>query len=103
MSLVWLLVLRATRNCRWKWDAYDAYLASETWRRRARAYLQHVADLQGRHEARCEECGQAHADHVHHVSYRLVGWEPRRHLRALCWRCHSLAHGRLIHRRWGGA
>lgn len=88
MSLVWLLLLRAVHRTGLWWRTYSRYLDSATWRRRADAYMDSV----GR---RCEDCGRR-AAHVHHLSYALVGWEPRRHLRALCRRCHSLAHRRFV-------
>lgn len=89
MSVVWLLVLRATRGTPYQWRAYNAYLRSATWRRRSAACLyraQHV----------CESCGRERAAHAHHLTYALAGCEPARHLRALCRRCHSIAHGRHV-------
>lgn len=87
MSLVWLLVLRATRRTPYQWRAYNAYLRSSTWKRRSAAVLYAA-------EHRCDYCGVEYATQVHHETYRLVGWEPQRHLRAVCRTCHQRSHGR---------
>jgi len=89
MSLAWLLVLRASKGTPYQWRAYNAYLRSATWRRRSDACLARAGHL-------CEACRTAPAVHAHHRSYALIGCEPRRHLAALCRRCHSDAHRRSV-------
>jgi hypothetical protein len=62
----------------------NVYLRSPHWRtRRARAIA-----LAG---GRCERCGKPGRLEVHHLTYKRLGRERDRDLRALCHPCHRLA------------
>jgi hypothetical protein len=65
----------------------NVYLRSPHWRaRRARA----IALAAGR----CERCGKPGRLEVHHLTYKRLGRERDRDLRALCHRCHQIAEQR---------
>ena len=62
----------------------NVYLRSPHWRaRRARAIA-----LAG---GRCERCGKPGRLEVHHLTYKWLGRERDRDLRALCHDCHRIA------------
>ena len=87
MSLVWLLLLRATRHTPIQRRIYHAYLKSETWQRRSDTVLR-AADRW------CVGCGRRPATQAHHTTYARVGWERLGDLVAVCARCHRDFHGR---------
>ena len=60
------------------------YLRSPHWRARRSQAI-------GRAGGRCERCGARGRLEVHHLTYKRLGRERDRDLRALCHRCHRLA------------
>jgi 5-methylcytosine-specific restriction endonuclease McrA len=73
------------RGKSWHTPEYKAYLQSDEWAQRRRAYFRS-------HGYRCEACGIRKKLTVHHVSYEHLGNEPDEDLRALCWRDHRNCH-----------
>lgn len=63
--------------------AYDRYMHSTTWRKKADARL----DLDGHI---CQVCGSTATD-VHHLTYDRFGHEDQNDLVSLCRRCHEKA------------
>ena len=62
----------------------EVYLRSPHWRARRSQAI-------GRAGGRCERCGARGRLEVHHLTYKRLGRERDRDLRALCHRCHRLA------------
>jgi len=65
------------------------YLRSPHWRARRSQAI-------GRAGGRCERCGAGGRLEVHHLTYKRLGRERDRDLRALCHRCHRLADRRRL-------
>lgn len=63
---------------------YLLHLESDAWALKRMAVL-------GRAQGRCERCGAAPAQDVHHLTYERLGDEPLSDLQALCRRCHKKA------------
>lgn len=82
----WRMRLVAVSGTDEWWGVYGAYLKSPEWRALRGQVLERAA-------SRCEDCGEAVATQVHHLSYRRVGDEQPDDLRALCNRCHDRRHG----------
>ncbi|HAM02637.1 MAG TPA: hypothetical protein DCQ30_10515 [Acidimicrobiaceae bacterium] len=68
--------------------AYRRYLHSPHWQLRRRSALE-------RANGRCRDCGRPTVSlEVHHLTYRRLGREHRKDLRALCPACHERRHRR---------
>lgn len=67
----------------WRW--YDGYLKSAVW-------IERRAQVLKRANGKCEACGVAAAEHVHHLTYDHVGREPLFDLVAICHPCHDSVH-----------
>lgn len=78
-------LLAVARTDHW-WAVYGAYLKSPEWQALRVQVLERAA-------GRCEDCGDAVATQVHHLTYRRVGDEHVDDLRAICNRCHDHRHG----------
>jgi 5-methylcytosine-specific restriction endonuclease McrA len=70
------------------WDWYSAYLSSAAW-----SILR--ARIMERDNNACCMCGEP-ADHVHHLTYKRVGYEADEDLIAICHNCHEAEHGRPL-------
>jgi hypothetical protein len=66
-------------------ETYNRYMMSAQWKRRCAAVRQ-------RCELRCESCGGAAVEHIHHVTYQRLGTELPEDLRGVCHDCHRQAH-----------
>ncbi len=66
-------------------EAYAAYLASETWKRRRAKVLERAGGV-------CEGCLTCPPTEVHHLTYRNVFAEFAFQLVALCRACHERVH-----------
>lgn len=66
-------------------ERYETYLASPEWQVK-RAQVMH------RCKGICENCGEATARTVHHLSYKRLGNEPLVDLLACCQECHDNYH-----------
>lgn len=66
--------------------AYDDYLRSDDWRRRAAKIMKRAAGL-------CEGCLTNPPAEVHHLTYAHIGNEFAFELVALCRSCHGRVHG----------
>jgi len=70
------------RDYRQRWDVwYREYLRSDVWAKRRKAVFERSGE-------KCEACGSAHAEQIHHTTYAHVGAEPLWELRAVCCSCH---------------
>ena len=73
-------------NSRKWWELYDQYLQSSVWHLKRILVMERCGGI-------CEACGQADAEHVHHLKYPDVfGREPLWDLRAVCIPCHKIIH-----------
>jgi len=86
---------RQDHNRRW-WVAYNAYLASPTWRSKRQRVLERAS-------GKCEGCGERRATQVHHLRYPQGCWPGSKEwiaqeklfdLRAICDGCHTDVHDR---------
>ena len=69
-----------------RWWYRNVYPRSRHWRSLRRFKM----DSRGN---RCERCGsQSPANHVHHLRYDKIGFEPLSDLQVLCQHCHMDAH-----------
>jgi 5-methylcytosine-specific restriction endonuclease McrA len=64
---------------------YVTHLQSDYWRNIRRKALERDNEI-------CQECMQAKATEVHHLTYRNMGNEPLEDLVSLCSRCHRSIH-----------
>jgi len=62
---------------------------------RTTAWLARRAAVRMRARGRCEYCGLAAMEHVHHRTYAHFGAEPLTDLMAVCRHCHGLIHRRI--------
>jgi len=67
-------------------ELYSSYLRSPEWRERRRLVFRRAGGT-------CEGCGVAPAVEVHHTTYEHIYRELLWELRAVCHRCHDIAHG----------
>ena len=65
---------------------YLNYLQSAEWR-----YL--AARVRARDNNMCQDCGNNHQLHVHHLTYERIYHEPLTDLITLCDTCHRVRHG----------
>lgn len=81
-------IQRATERAEWL-EQHNEYLQTPEWAAKREAVLRRSGGI-------CEGCRQAHAVHVHHISYdhwrEELSWE----LAAVCLDCHERAHGKAI-------
>ncbi len=64
---------------------YRSYIKSKRWHRKREEKLKSVG-------WKCENCGERHDLHVHHLSYRHLGDEKLDELQVLCEGCHCNEH-----------
>lgn len=64
---------------------YLAYINSPEWKAKRKKVLE-------RAKHKCETCSAVGHLHVHHTTYRHLGFEPLRDLKALCPDCHAIEH-----------
>ena len=90
MSLVWLLLLKASKGTplqRWIYRRYDD---SATWASNPAARA-----ARKRARGRCESCGRRSRPlHCHHLTYIRVGQERPEDFLVVCPPCHRDFHGR---------
>lgn len=76
---------RGEKSREW-WSMYQRYLRSAVWSVKRDLVLERCHGV-------CESCGQADAQHVHHLKYpETFGLEPLWDLRAVCVPCHKIIH-----------
>ena len=63
---------------------YEKYLSSDDWKE--------IRAKQLRSQKVCQACGTAKNLHVHHMTYRRLGFEKLKNLRTLCHSCHFRLH-----------
>lgn len=67
-------------------EMYNRYLQSAVWSAKRELVMRRSGGV-------CESCGQASAEHVHHLHYpETFGLEPLWDLRAVCVPCHRIIH-----------
>ncbi|GAB2999623.1 hypothetical protein GCM10010960_01830 [Arenimonas maotaiensis] len=67
---------------------YEAYLESETWRKRRMVILERATK-------KCECCEHYPATEIHHKTYARIGQELDSDLMAVCKLCHDQIHGKF--------
>lgn len=74
-------------------NRYEAYIASEAWRRKRQAVLE-------RDNYQCQTCLATECLEVHHKTYRALGDEPLEDLITLCKDCHRAITTSIRERRY---
>jgi hypothetical protein len=76
---------RGEKSREW-WSLYEQYMRSAVWQTKRELVLERCGGV-------CESCGQADAQHVHHLKYPdTFGLEPLWDLRGVCVPCHKIIH-----------
>lgn len=64
---------------------YSQNIASASWQARRGAAMAASGGM-------CQRCGRRPARHVHHLTYRTLGYEPLADLMPVCPACHDAVH-----------
>jgi len=95
----WRVRMLAAAGTEHWWSVYSAYLKSPEWQQLRTLVLERADGI-------CEDCRDAPATSVHHLTYRRVGAERVADLIAICAGCHEEHHPhmpRTFSERWAAA